>query len=346
MVKAAKLPSGKWRARSLDYIDSDGKYHYKSFTADSKKQAEFAAIEYTMKRKHASKPENKTVGQCIDDYINNRQNTLAPSTVREYKSTRRRSLPVLMDTPIGKLSAEFLQSQINDFAINHSAKTVRNLFFLITAALQAFDRTLIFNVDLPKRQAVTIRIPTETEIQKLLKYLEGDRLEIPVLLATVGGLRRSEICALTYDDVNFKTNSVSITKAMVLNDSKQWVIKEPKTFAGNRIVQLPPAVIDVIKNRQAKGLPLIDVNPSIITDSFPAALLACGIPHFRFHDLRHYTASIMKALNIPDSYAAAMLGHSTPDMTRKVYQHIIAQEQNKNAAALADFFATNLPHKK
>ena len=61
MAKATKLPSGSWRCKAY-YTDEYGKYKSKSFTADTKKEAEYMAREYLMEREHAAKPENRTLG--------------------------------------------------------------------------------------------------------------------------------------------------------------------------------------------------------------------------------------------------------------------------------------------
>ena len=54
-----------------------------------------------------------------------------------------------------------------------------------------------------------------------------------------------------------------------------------------------------------------------------------GVPHFRFHDLRHMNASVMLAVGIPNKYAQERMGHATDNMLRTVYQHTIQEEQKK-----------------
>lgn len=344
MPKAKKLPSGRWRARSLDYIDSNKKYHYRSFTADTKKQAEFMAIEFEMKHKNRNKPSHKTVGSCIDDYIDNRRNALSPSTIAEYCAMRKRCLPVLMDTAICNLNDELLQRHLDEYSAGHSPKSTFNLWTLISSSITRYDKNLSFSVTLPEKRKAQPRIPSEEEFQTIVSAIKGTELELPVLLAACGGLRRSEICALDYPDLDFVLHTVNINKALVLDVNRNYVIKQPKTQAGYRTVSLPQFVFDIAKERQRQGAKLINILPNDLTRQFLALLKTCNIPPFRFHDLRHYTASIMKLLNIPDTYAAAMLGHSTPEMTRRVYQHIINKEKQQQQNALQNYFATKLPH--
>ena len=343
MAKAKKLPSGRWRARALDYIDENKKYHYKSFTADTKKQAEYMAVEFEMNRKNRNKPSYKTVGDCVDDYINNRRNSLSPSTIAEYCAMRKRCVPQLMDTVVSKISDEFLQKHIDGYAATHSPKSTFNLWALVYSALTKYDKSLSYDVTLPEKQKPQLRIPSEEEFQAIVTAAQGTELEIPILLAACGGLRRSEICALSYADLDFSTHTVTINKALVLDTNKTYVLKQPKTQAGYRTVFLPPAIFDIAQQRKSEGLSLINISPNDLTRHFQSLLKNCGVPPLRFHDLRHYTASIMKLLNVPDTYAAAMLGHSTPEMTRRVYQHIIDKEKYKKQSELQTYFATKLP---
>ena len=79
-AKATKLDSGKWRCKAY-YTNEAGKYTSKSFTADTKKEAERNAAVFLMEREHNNKPENITLGQLTDKYIENRSNLLSPSTI-------------------------------------------------------------------------------------------------------------------------------------------------------------------------------------------------------------------------------------------------------------------------
>lgn len=99
MAKAKKLPSGNWRCKA-NYTDEAGKYITKSFTADSKKAAEFAAQAFLMERETLAKPENKTVGQLADEYIKNRENLLSASTIAGYKRIRKIAFQSIVDCRI------------------------------------------------------------------------------------------------------------------------------------------------------------------------------------------------------------------------------------------------------
>lgn len=104
------------------------------------------------------------------------------------------------------------------------------------------------------------------------------------------------------------------------------VIKAPKTLSSNRTVEYPQFVIDKFKG--IKG-PLVQMHPEDISKNFGKILQEAGLPHFRFHDLRHYSASIMHAIGIPDQYIMARGGWKTDNVLKAVYRNVITDEQIK-----------------
>lgn len=67
-----------------------------------------------------------------------------------------------------------------------------------------------------------------------------------------------------------------------------------------------------------------------------------GLPHYRFHDLRHMNASVMLSLNVPDKYAMERMGHSTNNMLKTVYQHTMSEKSVQVANLVDSFFEEKL----
>lgn len=85
MAKAKQLPSGSWRVQVYLGEDENGKPIRKSFTASTKKEAEFKALNYQMHNKEMRQnPSNLTLSEAIDRYIESKENILSPSTIRGY----------------------------------------------------------------------------------------------------------------------------------------------------------------------------------------------------------------------------------------------------------------------
>lgn len=109
----------------------------------------------------------------------------------------------------------------------------------------------------------------------------GTDMELPILLAAFGPMRRGEICCLQSE--NISGNIVHVCANMVLDQNRNWILKSPKSYAGDRYIDYPDFVAQ--KWKGIKG-PITNLHPNNITDRFQDCLKKAGLPHFRFHDLR------------------------------------------------------------
>ena len=149
MPRAQKLPSGSWRVRVYDGKDQNGKDRYRSFTASTKKQAEFLAAEYAAKKKYTV--ESMTVGEAIDRYIASKDEVLSPTTLNEYRKMRKNYLQSLMQIRIDRLTREQVQIAVNNEAKTHSAKTVINAHGLLSASLSMHNPDFVLKTTLPRK---------------------------------------------------------------------------------------------------------------------------------------------------------------------------------------------------
>lgn len=341
MAKARKLPSGSWRALVYAGKDENGKRIYESFTAPTRKEAEYQAAEYALKKKRKDKAEDITVGEAIDRYISMKDGILSPSTLREYKSERKNRLKGLMGLKLENVTNELVQKEINAEAKKLSPKTVKNTFGLLTAALREFYPEMTLRISLPKAERPDICIPTKHDIDALLDKSKGTSLYIPILLASSMGLRRSEISALTWKSIDLKKGILKVERAKVLNDNTEWVIKDPKSYAGNRKLKIPVNVLEALKKEKRESEYLFNDRPSVISVQFKRLAKKINAPHLRFHDLRHYYASVMLSLNIPDKYAMERMGHATPAMLKNVYQHLMPEKEKQIDSLLDAYFGSD-----
>ena len=166
--------------------------------------------------------------------------------------------------------------------------------------------------------------PSEDDIRRILDESKNDPIyHIPFQLGIMG-LRRSEICALTLDDI--EGNTLSINKALVLNKENQWVVKTTKTVAGTRKIYIPDSLVSEVKQAGK------------IFEGWPNSLLVAlnryqdklGIPRFRFHDLRHFFCSYAHSKGISDADIMASGGWASDYTMRQVYRHEMnARESQK-----------------
>lgn len=257
---------------------------------------------------------------------------LSPATVRAYWEVSKNNLKAVQHIKLRDITQEAVQRAINEESKTHAPKTVRNMHSLLSAALSMFMPNFILRTALPQKEKKQVYIPTDEDIKILLTHIEGSPLEVPVLLAALGSLRRSEIAALTPEDVT--DLGVTVNKALVQDTDGNWVLKQPKTAAGYRFSPLPPQVVEKVR----AGVPTIA--PNAITRRFKRALEACGLPHFTFHKLRHYYASVLHSLGVPDKYLMLNGGWESQTVLHNVYQHAMQDRVEAENQKVISFFGS------
>jgi integrase len=353
MAKAMKLKSGNWRVQVFIGRDEGGKIKRKSFTARTKKEAEFAAAAFAAGHRAMTDPTEMTVGEAVTQYVDNQVNILSPSTVRGYRTIRRNAFSELMPVKLSRLRQAAVTRAVNVYALTHSPKTVRNAYGLLQSALKVYAPDLRLNTPLPQMVKKEISVPEQGQISALMAHVRGDRMEIPIVLAACLGLRRSEICALTGEDIDTTARTIRISKALVPNDKNEYVLKAPKSYAGTRTLSdVAPSILLILKPFEGSSDRVFPYSPQVITDTFRHIAKALGL-NCTFHGLRHYNASIMLAMGVPDKYAMERLGQSTPGMLKRVYQHTmrdkhdeVSKQMKAAAEAILGGSAHNSAHAK
>lgn len=332
-TKAEKLKSGNYRSRA-SYIDETGKQRFKSFTAPDAKQARLLAQQFENDLVFNSKVENISLRDAINRYIENRENILSPSTVVGYEQLVRNAYPSIIDRRIGVLTREDIQKAINDYSKNHSAKSVHNAYGLLSVVLKELYPTLdIKNIKLPQKKKSEIVIPTKEELDKIIDATKDTELHLPILLSAFLGLRRSEIFGLTPNDINLKQNTITIDNAMVRDRYGSYVDKTTKTESSQRTLQIPKIIREELE--KIKGDP-IEIDYKNFSQRYGKICEKLGVPT-KFHALRHYNASLMLQLNVPNKYAMERMGHATDNMLKRVYQHTFKSEQDAIANRIDEY---------
>lgn len=341
MATAKKQKSGNWQVRAYVGKGNDGKPIYKKITAPTKTEALRLADEYiTEWRKNSN---DLTVDQCIENYINLKKSVLSPYTVTGYTKLHKNAYALIQDISIYRIDQIAVQTWISAYATDHSAKTVKNAFSLLQASLKVWRPDLTLNVTLPQLRHKKLYLPTLEDIEKVLE-ISQPKMRIAIMLAAFCSLRRGEICALEYEDIDYATNTITINKAVVKNPDHTYSVQQPKTQSSNRRVKAPQFLIDEIGHGSGR---IIDIVPHSITVIFDRSVAEAGTPDFRFHDLRHFYASELHSQGIPDAYIEAMGGWVPgSSVMKRIYRNTFTDEQERNNKKVVDFWERSLERKK
>lgn len=317
-MKIEQLPSGSYRIR----IMIDGQRY--TFTDKDKKRVKAKAASFADEHREAI--DNPTFNQAMDRYIEIRQATRSPSTIRGYRTIQRRLVtdyPQICNKKLTSLKTSDIQLIVN--TLDMEPKTIHNYVgFIQSASGQKY------NLALPQKKKALVKIPNDMEVAGLIRLAQDmyPDLEVPVMLGCFGPLRRSEICALTLDD--FEGDWVNITRGIVKDEHGRFQLKDiPKTTESARRIKLPHFVVRKIREQGY----VTKYNPDQVSHYFRRMQQRIGLEDvYCFHSTRHYCVSSLHANGLPDAYIMERGGWSTPDVLIYVYRHTISDE----TAALTD----------
>ena len=317
-MKPRKLPSGSWNVRVM----IDGQSY--SFTHADKKTVVRMASEFA--DDYRRKMDNPTLLERMREYVAENEERLSPSTVRSYNGMIRMIEERTPRIASKRLSAITEQDVSDIVRPLRTLKTKRNYVNFIHACTGKSAGKLT------GVSSKRVHVPTELEVKGLLQIFRNTELEIPIMLAAYGGLRRGEICALRMSDID--GDFVHVSKAVVRDPSGAWVTKEPKTASSARSVLLPHFVIERI---QAQGY-ITHLLPSQVSNRFWKRQRNLGIPPYCFHSLRHFHASYLHYLNIPDAYIQKRGGWANASTLQNIYRHALADKVDPMALKAVSAF--------
>ena len=317
-MKIEKLPSGSYRIRKM----YKGKMYTVVFDRKPTQKEAMQAMAAELDKVQESH-ESMTFKIAAERYIESKRNVLSPSTIRGYLVIQKRLSESFLAKNIHDVTALDVQEEINRVAKDHSPKTVRNHHGFISAVLSTFYPNLKLTTTLPQKKKNEPYIPSDEDIKRILECAEGTRYEIPIKLACYG-MRRSEICALRVEDIS--GDVVRIDKAVIIDENNQWVTKSTKTTASTREIVIPMELADKIRKQGY----VYQGHPCKITHFLLDTEERLSIPKFSIHKFRHYFASKMSAMNIPEEDIMKMGGWETDHVMKGVYRHAMA-DKDKNA---------------
>lgn len=322
-MKIEKLPSGSYRVRKM----YRGKTYTVVFKEKPTQKEAIKALSEELDKIHTNYS-RMTFQAAAEEYVNIKRNVLSPKTIKEYVETPRRLPEWFCRTRISDITQVDINKVVNELCQTHAPKTVHNYHGFIFAVLSDFRPELRISTKLPKKLKSAPYTPSDEDMKAIFSEARGTIYEIPIILASYG-MRRSEICALKPKDI--EGDVVHITKALVLDEKNNWVEKTTKTTESTRDIIIPMEIADRIREQGYvyKG------HPNSITSYLIRTEKKLGIPHFSIHKLRHYFASKMSDMGVPEADILRLGGWSSDHIMKSVYRHSMMdkEEERKREAA-------------
>lgn len=277
--------------------------------------------------------------------------------------------PALGDVKITKITA----TMINSFAMKKmqngrldgegglSAAYVRNMMLIISSAMKyAADeqmclplKTDIFMPVVPKKDLPILSLTDQKKLENHL-LLGIDPTRIGVLLSLYTGLRIGEVCALSWEDIDFENNIIHVrhTVSRVKNTNTSssaksvLIIDEPKTESSTRDIPiasiLQPVLKQIIANASSKYVisEASDfLSPRTLEYRYHRLLDASGVESINFHALRHTFATRCVEAGMDIKTLSEILGHSDPSITLKIYVHSSIERKRNQLEKLTEYSA-------
>lgn len=362
----------RWVAAVTTELGKRKKYYFKNERDAVRKKSEM--LRELEQGALATGPQRK-LGEYLEDWIENvHRDKVRISTYVKYKKSIRYIVAELGNIWLQKLTPEQVRrfytklgKKKEDGGKGLSSKTIHEVHGVLHLALKNAVRWSFVSrnvCDLVEPPRVVSREPTPLTLeqaQALLESVREHRLEVLLTVAVVTGMRRGELVALRWSNIDFSHKTLLILHTVDYIPKYGYVETEPKTKAGKRLIDLPDFLVDILRQHRARlleqQLKLGEVwenrdlvfpdlhggffNPGYLDKVFTKLLREAGVPHMHFHDLRHSAATILLGMKVNIKVIQELLGHSDIAITLRVYGHLLPSMQGEAVEKWEDAFKRN-----
>jgi integrase len=349
MGNIARRPNGQWRAR---YRDANHREHSKHFArkVDAQRwldesQAAILSGQYVDPRAG-----RVTLREYAEEW--KQRQVHRATTVEQVAGVLTRHIyPNLGDRRLNAILPSDVQRWIRRLSDTLAPSTVGVAHRILSAIFKSAvaDRRIVSSpcagTKLPKVAKGKVQPISADQLRAILTHVPA-RHRALVVLAAGTGLRQGELFGLTIDRLDLVASTVLVDRQLVNVNGRAPFFGPPKSQASVRIVPLPQTVIDALRIhlqqhpteglvfRNAHGRPL---RRSAFWTEWRRATRAAGLPEIRFHELRHYYASLLIRHGESVKTVQARLGHASASETLDTYSHLWpdSDERTKDAVDVA-----------
>ena len=362
-----KRKDGRWEGRYVIGRNEKGLPKTKNVLAKTKRECEakLKALRDSIRGAEPERPKaDMTFGAWMDRWYQTEcKPAIRPKTQADYENRiYQHIIPELGHIPLAKLTPGDLQQfyirlkqggrllRQAKYGLGLSDRMVKGCHVVCRMALNRVVELglLLRNPALACKSPAThpkeMQVLTQEELQRLLiQAKENDCYEL-LLLELATGLRRGELLALQWGDLDLRTGELRVER-QVQRVKGKLTVTQPKTRSSSRSIILPPPVLDALKSyrKQMNSRWMFPSpkkedsprDPTAVRKKLSAVLERAGCKHVRFHDLRHTFATNALEHGMDIKTLSAIIGHVSSATTLNVYAHI-TDEMRQSAAAKID----------
>jgi integrase len=354
-----------------DAVTGKRRIRYQSFKGTKKDaQVELAKLVAAHSTGDSVDPSKLTVAEFLDRWERDwASSNVSPKTFERYSELLRNHVrPHIGSVAIQKLRPVQLAELYGTLSSKSglAARTIGHVHRVLHRALghaaqwDVVHRNVAERVSPPPVQATEISILKSDDVQRVLQSLRGRTL-YPIVATALGtGIRRGELLALRWQDVDLDKGTLRIERSLEITKAGMR-FKAPKTAHGRRSISLPPSLVSELRTHwkaqqeqrlalglgKAPGDSLVFAtwegntrNPDGLTKEFSLAMAALGKPEITFHSLRHTHASQLIAAGLDVVTISRRLGHGSPAITLRVYSHLFSNTDDRAAQIMEAAFAS------
>ena len=369
-----KRAGGRWEGRyTAGYHSETGKRIIKNVLGKTQAEckAKLSAALESVKDIDVSRADEYTVATWLRSWydIYAKPNIRVATADRYHLMVEQYTIPRIGNIKLTKLTAHDLQKLYKELMENGridrksghgnpglSSTTVRSLHLMLHSAFERavkerlIPRNPTEDCIAPKIQKFEMQILQPKHIKEYLNAANVRGLLPMFYLELVSGLRKGDLTALLWSDLDIQNRTISVSKQYVKNPNGELTLSRPKTETSVRKVSIPQEAIDLLIAEHDKHPDNPYMFPSPITGEmyYPDSIVNlhkkilkdAGLPHIRFHDLRHTFATHALSSGVDAKTLAGILGHTKASFTLDTYAHTTGDMQ-KRAAEIVGGFLTD-----
>lgn len=373
---SVQIKDGKYYA-VLNLKNENGKRKQKWISTgllirgNKKKAEKFLSEKIAEYDKKNVKYSDLTVAEYFENWLSEIKSEVKPNTYRNYHANMVnhiipyfKSKGILLQDLKPQHLEDYYNSKLQSNSKLNSAEalsrtTIKHHHQNISKALSDAVRKEVMyynpatSARTPKAEKFKAEFLNQSQVNEMLVLFKDSVIYIPILLASVYGLRRSEVLGLQWKNIDFVNKSIHIVQTLQQNTGGSY-LDTTKTESSNRTLPMTNDIYNVLDKHKAEqesrqnlmGNYYIAsdfvctwnngkvISPNYLTKTFHSIISKSNLPDIRFHDLRHSAASNLLEMGFSVVQVADWLGHSSSTTTLNFYAHVDKKSKLNIANAL------------